>query len=239
MSTLGREGEQQEARQLRQARSFIPESNGGLNRKVVMGVLLHVSIFRTLYWSIRCRGWCVLARGTRLKMGPGARICISRRSYLFLGFAHFAPTPFSMQMGRNAKLSIHGTAQFHRGVRVAVNDNAHLEIGTKTFINECSTVTCFEHIKIGAECAISWNTNIMDANIHELVIAGRPRPRSAPVCIGDKVWIGSGTTILAGSTIGEQSVIAAASVVTADVPSRVLVAGNPARIIANDAHWEH
>ena len=144
-----------------------------------------------------------------------------------------------MQMGRDAQLTIHGTVQFHRGVRVSINDGAHLEIGTKTFINECSTLTCFEHIKIGAECAISWNTNIMDANIHELVIAGCPRPKSAPISIGDRVWIGSGATILAGITIAEQSVIAAASVVTTDVPSGVVVAGNPARIIANDASWNN
>jgi acetyltransferase-like isoleucine patch superfamily enzyme len=239
MSTLSRGGEQQEVRKLGQPRRFIPESNGGLTREVVRRVLLHVSILRTLYWSIRCKGWCVLARGTRLKMGRGARIHIQRGSFLFLGFAHFAPTPFSMQMGMNARLTIHGTAQFLRGVRVAINDNAHLEIGTRSFINECSTVTCFEHIKIGAGCAISWNTNIMDANIHQVIIAGRPRPRTAPVIIGDKVWIGSGATILAGAAIGDGSVIAAASVVTADVPSGVVVAGNPARIIANDASWEY
>jgi acetyltransferase-like isoleucine patch superfamily enzyme len=172
-------------------------------------------------------------------MGSGSRIYIPRGSFLFLGFAFFAPNPVSLQIGRDARLTIHGTVQFHRGVRVTVGDGAHLEIGTKTFINECSTVTCFERITIGAGCAISWNTNIMDANFHEVVIAGRPRPRSAPVAIGDRVWVGSGATILAGTTIGEQSVIAAASVVSADVPGGVVVGGNPARIIADNASWNH
>jgi acetyltransferase-like isoleucine patch superfamily enzyme len=33
-------------------------------------------------------------------------------------------------------------------------------------------------------------------------------------------------------------VVAAGSVVTADVPSRVVVAGNPARVIKTDVDWQ-
>jgi acetyltransferase-like isoleucine patch superfamily enzyme len=217
---------------------MVPESNGGLNREVVLRVLLHVSVLRTLYWSIRYRGWCVLSRGTRLKIGSGSKLHIPSGSFLFLGFAHYTPTPCSIHIGKHARLSIQGTVQILRGVRVFVNDEAHLEIGTRSYINDCSTITCFEHIKIGSGCSISWNTNIMDTNIHELIVAGRPRPRTAPISIGDRVWIGSGATILAGTTIDEQAIVAAASVVTADVPSKVVVAGNPARIIAEDVSWE-
>ena len=42
--------------------------------------------------------------------------------------------------------------------------------------------------------------------------------------------IGVGATILPGRTVGEQGVVAAGSVVTHDVPARVIVAGNPARV---------
>lgn len=52
--------------------------------------------------------------------------------------------------------------------------------------------------------------------------------KKAPVLIGDNVWIGANSTILPGVTIGNCSVIAAGSVVTKDVPEKVLVAGNPA-----------
>ena len=220
-----------------QRRTLVPDSNDGLNRDVILRVLLHVSVLRTLYWSIRSRGWCVLSRGTRLKAGPGSRLHIPRGSFLFLGFAHFTPAPCSIHLGKHARLSVDGTVQILRGTRVFVNDGGHLEIGTRSYINDCSTVTCFEHIKIGSGCSISWSTNIMDTNIHELVVAGRPRPRSAPVIIGDRVWIGTGATILAGTTIGEHAVVAAASVVTADVPGGVVVAGNPARIITEDVTW--
>ena len=43
--------------------------------------------------------------------------------------------------------------------------------------------------------------------------------------------IGTSVTILGGITIGENSLVGAGSVVTKDVPSNVVVAGNPARII--------
>lgn len=43
--------------------------------------------------------------------------------------------------------------------------------------------------------------------------------------------IGSSATILCGVTIGEGAVVGAGSVVTKDVPSHTIVAGNPARII--------
>jgi len=42
--------------------------------------------------------------------------------------------------------------------------------------------------------------------------------------------IGSGATILANVTIGENAIVGAGSVVTRDVPSGVIVAGNPAKV---------
>jgi UDP-2-acetamido-3-amino-2,3-dideoxy-glucuronate N-acetyltransferase len=43
--------------------------------------------------------------------------------------------------------------------------------------------------------------------------------------------VGANSVILPGVTIGEDALVGAGSVVTNDVPSRAVVAGNPARII--------
>jgi len=49
--------------------------------------------------------------------------------------------------------------------------------------------------------------------------------------IKDRVSIGSSSTIMGGVTIGENSIIGAGAVVTKDVPSNVVVAGVPAKVI--------
>lgn len=53
------------------------------------------------------------------------------------------------------------------------------------------------------------------------------------VLIEDGVYIGNSAIILAGVTIGEGSLVAAGSVVTKSVPPKVVVAGNPAKIVCS------
>ena len=55
--------------------------------------------------------------------------------------------------------------------------------------------------------------------------------QAKPITIGDHVWVGADVTILPGVTIGEGSVIGAKSVVTKDIPARVLAVGNPCRVL--------
>ena len=43
--------------------------------------------------------------------------------------------------------------------------------------------------------------------------------------------VGSGATILSNTNIGENAIVGAGSVVTKDVPSNAIVAGNPARVL--------
>ncbi|WP_345790390.1 DapH/DapD/GlmU-related protein [Aromatoleum aromaticum] len=52
-----------------------------------------------------------------------------------------------------------------------------------------------------------------------------------PITIGSDVWVGGGAIICPGVNIGDRAVIGAGSVVTRDIPSDVVAAGNPARII--------
>lgn len=52
-----------------------------------------------------------------------------------------------------------------------------------------------------------------------------------PTLVGFKASIGSNATIMCGVKIGEEAIIGAGSVVVSDVPSRAVVAGNPARIL--------
>ncbi|MFQ4261534.1 UNVERIFIED_CONTAM: maltose acetyltransferase [Clostridioides difficile] len=57
------------------------------------------------------------------------------------------------------------------------------------------------------------------------------KTQTAPVTIGDNVWIGGGAIIMPGVTIGDNVVIGAGSIVTKDIPSNMIAYGNPCRII--------
>ena len=90
-------------------------------------------------------------------------------------------------------------------------------------------------VEIGDRVLISHNVNIHDCDAHpvsavdrhaqfrRIAVAGHPREigdiESAPVRIGDDVWIGFNGTILKGVSIGARSIIGAGSTVTNDVPS--------------------
>lgn len=52
-----------------------------------------------------------------------------------------------------------------------------------------------------------------------------------PICIDEETWVGANVVILPGISIGKHCVVAAGSIVTEDVPSNSVVAGNPAQII--------
>lgn len=52
-----------------------------------------------------------------------------------------------------------------------------------------------------------------------------------PIDIGSDVWVGGGAIILPGVRVGSGAVIGAGSVVTRDVPERVLAVGNPCRVV--------
>jgi maltose O-acetyltransferase len=60
----------------------------------------------------------------------------------------------------------------------------------------------------------------------------RARWESAqPITIGDGAWIGGGVIVCPGVSIGEQAVVGAGSVVTRDIPPRVLAVGSPCKAV--------
>ena len=60
-----------------------------------------------------------------------------------------------------------------------------------------------------------------------------------PILIKEGASIGSGATILSHITVGENAIIGAGSVVTKDVPSNSIVAGNPAKFLRSLTNVEN
>lgn len=74
----------------------------------------------------------------------------------------------------------------------------------------------------------------------QLLAADHPREAAAraagrefarPISIGPRAWLGGGVIVCPGVTIGADSVVGAGSVVVRDLPSGVVAAGNPCRVI--------
>lgn len=128
------------------------------------------------------------------------------------------------------------------------NSNCLVEFGEDCYLGNQSRIWCAKKVYIGNRVLIAHNVNIFDTTTHpidknqryqhELVVKqyGMPKEKwntieEADVFIGDDVWIGCNCIIMKGVTIGSGSIVAAGSVVTKNIPSNVMVGGNPARVI--------
>jgi len=108
-----------------------------------------------------------------------------------------------------------------------------LAIGSRSYLGQFCVICARESITIGADCLIAEHVSIRDQDHrfgHGLTTA-KAGFTTAPILIGNNVWIGAKATVIKGVTIGDNVVVAANSVVTHDIPSNVVVAGVPARIL--------
>jgi acetyltransferase-like isoleucine patch superfamily enzyme len=112
---------------------------------------------------------------------------------------------------------------------VGADRGGRLEIGSRVFINQGASIVATEYIEIGDDCRIGDFAAVYDSDYH-LLEPGRPLTH-APVIIGRNVWLGRHAIVLPGSHLGDHVVVGAGAVVKGEVPDRVLVAGNPAKVI--------
>jgi acetyltransferase-like isoleucine patch superfamily enzyme len=144
-----------------------------------------------------------------------------------------------VKLGENVKF-----ADFVNLYGCSIDDNT--KIGTFVEIQK--------NARIGKNCKIQSHTFICEGvTIEDNVFVGHgvtfindKYPRSTnsggglqseedweviPILVKQGASIGSGSTILCNVTIGEHAIVGAGSVVTKDVPSNSIFAGNPARFI--------
>ena len=107
-------------------------------------------------------------------------------------------------------------------------------IGNRCFLGDEVMLDVRGGITLGNEVTLSNRTTIVthiNVGYDDHPLQATYPTKETPVVLKYGVYVGTGAIILPGVTVGEQSVIGAGAVVTKSVPSRVTVAGVPARVI--------
>jgi acetyltransferase-like isoleucine patch superfamily enzyme len=132
-------------------------------------------------------------------------------------------------------------------------NHGKIELRNNVKIGATSTIGAVLSITIDEGTAIAHGVNIFDNNNHPIHPDDRkimysspwdsPYRRwrysiSKPIYIGKNVRIGAYVRICKGVNIGDNAIVAANAVVTKDVPSNCIVAGNPAKIVKTDIYLQ-
>ena len=137
---------------------------------------------------------------------------------------------------KGATMQVDKPFTIYAGSYVRVVKDGVLHIKGNGFVNENVQITCGDRVEIGEGCFIGRDVIIRSYDAHEIRKEGYQI--SAPIVIGNHVWIGQRAMILKGVTIGDGAVIAAGAIVTKDVPAHSVVAGVPAKVIEENIEWE-
>lgn len=123
--------------------------------------------------------------------------------------------------------------QFDYGCFISVGENFYANFNF-TVLDTCP-VTIGDNVYIGPNVSIVTALHYLDPVPRRMRYRDDGSPYDIefgkPITIGNDCWIASNVVICAGVTIGDNCVIGAGSVVTRDIPSNTLAAGNPCRVI--------
>lgn len=133
---------------------------------------------------------------------------------------------------RNAVYTVTGIrlgkgSTFHMWARFY--DPANIEIGQDSIIGDHAFLDGRGKIKIGSHVDIA--SQVLIYNSEHDINSTDFQATTAPVTIGDYVFIGPRVIILPGVNIGKGAVVGAGAVVTKDVPEGAIIGGVPAEII--------
>ncbi|MGM9803878.1 MAG: DapH/DapD/GlmU-related protein [Muribaculaceae bacterium] len=107
-----------------------------------------------------------------------------------------------------------------------------LHLGEGVFVNYNAMFLDAANITIGSRTLIGPNCSLYTPQ-HPINYEQRRKTIESafPITIGEDCWLGGNVTVCPGVTIGDRTVIGAGSVVTHNIPSDCMAAGNPCKVI--------
>jgi acetyltransferase-like isoleucine patch superfamily enzyme len=202
-----------------------------------------------LFGPFRASPWrtgLTLMRGKRIVVGRnfrvrGANHVEIRAGALALGTMGwgFADSRLGGLLNVAGILEIDGRVQVSNGNRWEIGRDAVVKIGDGTYFAPSTKMMIFSGLTVGRDCGISWDCQILDDDRHQMALDDdAPRPSTAPIEIGDRVWVASRATILKGTRIGSGCIIAAGAIVRGDFSEpNCLIGGTPAKVLRRHISW--
>lgn len=136
----------------------------------------------------------------------------------------------------NALLDVQGEFTLGDNIKIFIASDGQLILKGKRLesasgITANSVILVREHLQIGEDCIIAWDTFMTDCDWHTI----GDKPPVMPTYIGDHVWIGVGAKILKGADIGCGTIITSNTVVLQNkYPEKALISGNPGKVVKTD-----
>ena len=118
-----------------------------------------------------------------------------------------------------------------------VMDEPRLIIGDNTRVSDRVSIFVGKEVRIGNNCIIS-SALILDNASHPRDPVRRRNNESVgpeeiePVIIEDDAWLARGSMVMKGVRVGQGAIVAAGAIVTQNVEPYTIVAGNPAKKVA-------
>ncbi len=144
-------------------------------------------------------------------------------------FLLFRTTPRSFHRWRCFLLKIFGAKigkEVHPYPTARIWAPWNLSMGDHSCLSEGVDCYCVDLIKIGAHSTVSQYSFLCTAS-HDYTVASMPLV-TAPITIGERVWITADVFVGPGVTIGDGAVVTARSSVFSDIPPWMVAKGNPA-----------
>ena len=135
--------------------------------------------------------------------------------------------------GRGEGTFLQEPITFHYGVHTTFG--AHCFVNFNLTVQDDAKVTIGDHCNFGPNCTIVTPMHPLLADERRLMLDKDGKEQrycyAKPVKIGHDCWFGANVVVCPGVTIGDNVVIGAGSVVTHDIPSDTVAAGNPCRVL--------
>lgn len=126
-----------------------------------------------------------------------------------------------------------GPCEIGAGSSIVVKSRGILHFGTRFHNSGRMDINCNESISFGSDCLVSWDTLLMDSDLHPI----EGSPNALPIRVGTKVWLGCRSLVLKGAVIPDGCIAGAQCIINKEIaePTSTIVGTN--RVVNLGVKW--